>query len=43
MLTDGTADDMIEEAMRGAKLAVYPLMKKLQGINEEIEREGIKV
>ena len=43
VLTDGTADDMIEEAMRGAKLAVYPLMKKLQGINEEIEREGIKV
>ena len=41
VLTDGTADDIIDEAVRGAKLAVYPLMKKLQGINEELEREGI--
>lgn len=41
VLTDGTADDIIDEAMRGAKLVVYPLMKKLQVINEELEREGV--
>jgi hypothetical protein len=40
-LTDGSADDIIDEAMRGAKLAVYPLMKKLQAINEQIEREAV--
>ena len=40
-LTDGTAEDMIAEAMVGAKNAVYPLMRKLQAINEEIEREGV--
>jgi hypothetical protein len=43
VLTDGTAEDIIDEAMRGAKLAVYPLMKKLQGINEQIEQEGVNV
>lgn len=41
ILTDGTAEDMIAEAMEGAKKAVYPLMRKLQAINEDIEREGV--
>ena len=41
VLTDGTAEDMIYEAMEEARKAVYPLMKKLQAINETIEREGV--
>ena len=41
ILTDGTAEDIIHEAMAGAKNAVYPLMRKLQAINEEIERESV--
>jgi hypothetical protein len=43
VLTDGTAEDMIWEAMVEAKEAVWPLMRKLQAINEELEREGINV
>jgi hypothetical protein len=39
ILTDGTAEDIIYEAMKEAKASVYPLMKKLQAINEQIERE----
>ena len=39
VLTDGTAEDIIAEAMIEAKKAVWPLMRKLQGINELIERE----
>jgi hypothetical protein len=42
VLTDGTAEDMIYEAMQEAKANVYPLMRKLQAINEEIEREGVE-
>jgi len=41
ILIDGTAEDMISEALAEAKRNVYPLMKKLQAINEEIEREGV--
>lgn len=37
-LTDGTAEDVIYEALKEAKENVYPLMRKLQGINEELER-----
>ena len=43
VLTDGTAEDMIAEAMQGAKMAVYPLMRKLQAINEELERDALAV
>lgn len=43
VLTDGTAEDMIAEAMIGARNTVYPLMRKLQAINEEMERDGVKV
>lgn len=42
VLTDGMAEEMIGEAIAEAKKNVYPLMKKLQAINEEIEREGIE-
>ena len=41
VLTDGTAEDMIAEALAEAKKNVYPLMRKLQAINEELEREGL--
>ncbi len=41
VLTDGTAEDCIYAAMEEAKQAVYPLMRKLQAINEEIERETV--
>jgi hypothetical protein len=41
VLTDGTAEDLKVEAMAEAKAAVYPLMRKLQAINEAIEREGV--
>ena len=43
VLTDGTAEDMIYEALKEAKAAVYPLMRKLQAINEQIEREVVGV
>ena len=39
-LTDGSADDMIWEAMQDARRQVWPLMRKLQAINEELERAG---
>lgn len=38
VLTDGTAEDVIFEAMEQAKKEVWPLMRKLQAINEELER-----
>lgn len=41
VLADGTAEDLIEQAVIEAKGAVYPLMRKLQAINEEVEREGV--
>jgi hypothetical protein len=41
VLTDGTAEDLIWEAMLQAKEAVWPLMRKLQAINEELEQDAI--
>ena len=38
VLEDGTAEDLIQEALTEAKKQVWPLMRKLQGINEELER-----
>ena len=38
VLTDGTADDIIWEALQDAKKAVWPLMRRLQGINADIEQ-----
>lgn len=43
VLVDGTAEDMIEEALVEARKAVYPLMRRLQAINEAIERQGVEV
>ena len=40
-LTDGTAEDIIEQALIEAKKAVYPLLRKLLAINEAIEQEGV--
>ena len=37
VLTDGTAEDLIEQAVIEAKQAVYPLLRKLLAINEELE------
>ena len=42
-LTDGTAEDMIYEAMAEAKAEVYRVYKKFAELNEAIEREGINV
>ena len=42
-LRDGTAEDLIYQAMEEAKKQVYPLYKKLAAINEEIEREGVEL
>lgn len=41
VLTDGTAEDCIYGAMEEAKKAVWPLMRKLQAINEELERDEV--
>ena len=37
VLTDGTAEDMIEEALVEARRAVWPLMRRLQAINADLE------
>jgi hypothetical protein len=41
VLEDGTAEDLIEQAISEAKAAVYPLLRKLLAINEGIERAGL--
>ena len=38
VLSDGTAEDQILMAIEEAKKEVWPLMRKLQAINEEMER-----
>ena len=43
VLTDGTAEDMIYEAMAEAKEQVYKVYKKFAELNEAIEREGVDV
>ncbi len=43
VLSDGTAEDQIYMALEEAKKAVWPLMRQLQAINEEIEREAVRV
>jgi len=42
-LTDGTAEDMIFEAMAEAKAEVYRIYRKFAELNEAIEREGVEV
>lgn len=41
VLTDGTAEDCIGEAMAEAKREVYKVYKKFAELNEAIEREGV--
>jgi len=41
VLSDGTAEDQIQLALEEAKKEVWPLMRKLQAINEEIERVAV--
>lgn len=43
VLKDGTAEDMIDEAMAEAKAHVYKVYKKFAELNEAIEREGVNV
>ena len=42
VLTDGYAEDLIEQAIAEAKRQVWPLMRKLQAINAEMEADAIK-
>ncbi len=39
VLSDGTAEDQIQLAIEEAKKEVWPLMRRLQAINEKIEQE----
>ena len=41
VLSDGTAEDQIWMALEEAKRAVWPLMRQLQAINENLEREAV--
>lgn len=41
VLSDGTAEDQIYLAIEEAKRAVWPLMRQLQAINENLEREAV--
>ena len=43
VITDGTADDLLDEAMREAKSQVYRLYKKFQELSFNIDSEGINV
>ena len=43
VLTDGTAEDFIAEAMKEAKTKVYRLSKVFAGLSEQVDREGINV
>ena len=38
VLSDGLAEDQIQLALEEAKQAVWPLMRRLQGINADLER-----
>jgi hypothetical protein len=40
VLTDGIADDLIDEAMTEAKSQVYRLSKKFAALSEQVDREG---
>ena len=43
VLTDGTADDIIAEAMSRAKKEVYRLKQKFAELSDMVDREGINV
>ena len=40
VLTDGIAEDFIDEAMKEAKTKVYALSKKFAELSEQVDREG---
>ena len=40
ILTDGTAEDIIDTAMTDAKKQVYRLSKVFAGLSEQVDREG---
>jgi len=40
ILTDGTAEDFIAEAMKEAKTQVYRLSKVFAGLSEQVDRES---
>ena len=42
VLTDGTAEDCIYEAVKEAQGRVWPLMRRLQAINETMELEAVR-
>jgi hypothetical protein len=41
VLTDGTAEDCIDEALREAKREVYKLKQKFAELSDMVDREGI--
>ena len=43
VLSDGTAEDQIFMALEEARKQVYPLMRKLQAINEDIEFRTVEL
>jgi hypothetical protein len=43
ILTDGTAEDIIDQALTDAKKQVYRLSKVFAGLSEEVDREGVNV
>ena len=43
VLTDGTAEDCIAEALTEAKSKVYRVYRKFAELNEAIEREGVEI
>ena len=43
VLTDGTAEDLIDQAMDHAKGQVYRLSRVFGGLSEAIDREGVAV
>ena len=41
VLSDGTAEDLIEQAVQAAQAEVYPLLRKLLAINERLENSEL--
>jgi len=43
ILTDGTAEDFIAEAMKEAKSKVYKYKQKFAELSDQVDREGVEV
>jgi hypothetical protein len=41
VLTDGTAEDIIDQALESAKKQVYRLSRVFGGLSEAVDREGV--